>query len=311
MDEPQRGDQQPFDIAKALANVRTQRDLAAVFDYFGMRPKRRFGQNFLIDHNLLKFVVRAAEVGPRDLVVDIGCGTGLLTAHLADVAGQVIGVEVDRRLFAIASRCLAERPNVRLLNLDVLAGKHEMAPEALEAIREAWARGDYGALRVVSNLPYSIASLVVANLLETDLPLAMVVVTVQKEVAERFAATPGHREYGALSVIVQAHARAELVRTVPPTVFWPRPQVQSAIARIVPEAERRRAIRDYDAFRDVVRGAFGHRRKSLANALGTSRVVADKAAAEALIERCGIEPSARAESLSVGQYIELANHLAD
>ena len=310
MNPPPSATPEHLDIAHAMANVRTKRDIEAVLRYFGIRASRRLGQNFLVDHNLLAFMVRQAAVCPDDLVLDIGCGTGLLTAHLADAAGKVVGVELDRRLFAICSRYLEGRPIVELLQGVALASKQAMSPLVLDAVERAWRTGRYASLRVVSNLPYSVASLVVPNLLEAGLDLALMLVTVQREVGERLAAAAGSKGYGALSVVVQAHAAVGIVRAVPPSVFWPRPRVASALVRVVPEPARRARIVDYGAFASLVRGAFCHRRKRLANALTTSHVVGDRAAAAALLARGGIEPTARAEQVSVEQYIALANALA-
>jgi len=298
-----------MEIAEAMRNVRTKRQLAALFRYLGIRPKKGLGQNFLVDHNLLDFLVRTAEVGPEDLALDIGCGTGLLTAHLADAAGKVIGIEVDRALLAICSRYLEGRSNVELLRGDALASKHELAPPLVEAVEREWASGRYRALRVVANLPYSVATLIVPNLLESDLPIAAIVLTLQKEVADRMAARPGASDYGSLSLIVQAHAAVELVRRVPAAVFWPRPKVESAIVRLVPEPERRAAIQDYETFARVVRGGFTHRRKTLANALSGSGVAGQGTTPGAVLARCGIEPGARAEHVGLEQYIKLANAL--
>ncbi|MFW6161984.1 MAG: 16S rRNA (adenine(1518)-N(6)/adenine(1519)-N(6))-dimethyltransferase RsmA [Planctomycetota bacterium] len=310
MREAQRGQAQPFDIAEAMATVRTKRDIEAIFRYFGLRASKRLGQNFLVDHNLLDLMVREAQVSARDLALDIGSGTGMLTAHLADAAGKVLGFEVDRRLFAIASRFLGDRANVALIQGDVLASKHALAPRLTEAVADEWRTGRYEGLKVVSNLPYSIASLVVPNLLESDLPVALMLVTVQREVAERLAAEPGRKAYGSPSVVVQAHAAVEIVRRVPPSVFWPRPKVDSAIVRVTPQPERLASLRDYDLFLALVRSAFAHRRKTLANALKGCEALTDKAAAEALLTRCGVEPTSRAESLRPGQFIALANALA-
>ena len=348
MSNPSTGYTRPASIAELMAKVRTKRELADLFHYLNLHPKKGLGQNFLVDHNLLDFMVRAGEVGPKDLVLDIGCGTGLLTAHLADAAAQVIGVEVDRRVFAIASRYLEGRPNVRLISADALASKHELAPALCEAIESAWASGAYAAFRVVSNLPYSIASLVVPNLLESRLPITRMVVTVQKEVAERMAAGPSRQSaersrqqeerpeargtrpknsassvfpsplaprpssrtagaYGALSLVVQAHAEVTVLRTVPPAVFWPRPKVDSAIVGIVPQAERRKAIRDYAKFVELIRAAFAHRRKTMANALAASHQFGEPKEIEALLERCGQAPRDRAEQVDLEKYVELAN----
>jgi len=311
METPPKKAYERQDIGERMANVRTKRELADLFRYLGIHAHKRFGQNFLVDHNLLDFVVRTGEVGPTDLVIDIGCGTGLLSAHLADEAGMVLGIEIDRALHAIASRYLEGRHNVELLQGDVLASKHTLAPLLLDAVARHWDSGRYGALKVVSNLPYAVASLVVPNLLEADLPITLIVSMVQREMAERLYAQPGSRDYGSLSLVVQALAKVRLVRTVPPEVFWPRPRVESAIVRIDPDATRAAAIRDYARFIEITRGAFTHRRKRLANALSTAHVVEDKKAAEAALAACGIDPSNRAEHLGLDEYIALANTLTD
>jgi len=309
MDEPQLIYRPPPSVAEAMRHVRTQRELAALFRHLGLRARRSLGQNFLVDHNLLDLLVRAGEVGPHDLCVDIGCGTGLLTAHLADACGKVVGIELDRALLAIASRYLEGRGNVELLRGDALASKHELAPALLEAVGREWATGRYPALRVISNLPYSVASLVVPDLLATDLPIAVLVVTVQKEVAERMAASAGPA-YGALSLIVQARASVEVLRRLPPDVFWPRPKVESAIVRLVPDAARREAIRDPNVFAAVVRAAFSHRRKKLANALSAAHLLAEETPIGELLSRCGIAPTARAEDVGLAHYVALSNALA-
>ncbi|MBM4038059.1 MAG: 16S rRNA (adenine(1518)-N(6)/adenine(1519)-N(6))-dimethyltransferase [Planctomycetes bacterium] len=316
-------------IAQAMREVRTKRQLAELLGYLRIKPSRSLGQNFLVDHNLLDFVVRAAEVGPGDVVLDIGCGTGLLTAHLADAAGHVVGIELHRGLFAVCSRYLEGRGNVTLLCGDALESKHALSPALLEAVGQAVGSAECGvrsaesnpkseirnpksgtrALRVVSNLPYSAASLIVPNLLESGLPIAVMVVTVQKEVAERMAAGPGSGDYGALSLVVQAQAAVEVLRAVPPEVFWPRPKVASSIVRLVPDAQRKAAVRDFAAFREVVKAAFAHRRKTLANSLGAGHLLPGPVAP--LLSACGIEPSARAQEVDLARYILLANHVSD
>jgi len=293
-----------------MAKVQTKRELASLFRYLGIRPRKGLSQSFLVDHNLLKFMVRTAEVGSQDLAVDIGCGTGLLTAHLADAAGRVIGVEVDRGLFAICSRYLERRPNVRLLRGDALESKRRLSPALLEAIEQEMGSGGWRTLRVVSNLPYSVASLLVPNLLESGLPIGLMVVTVQKEVADRMAAEAGPDDYGALSLVVQAHARVELVRHVPPEVFWPRPKVVSAILRLAPDPERRAAIQDYGTFSRLAHAAFAYRRKMLANSLSASRLLEDGTQIDHLLARCGIAQGTRAEAVTLAQYIALANALS-
>jgi len=310
MDEPSPIYEPPPKIAEAMASVRTKKQLAELFRFLRLRAKKRFGQNFLVDHNLLSFMVRSAHVGPRDLVVDMGCGTGLLTRHLSEAAARVVGMELDRGLMAICSRYLEDCANVTLLSGDVLESKHRLSAELLDAVRREWETGRYAALRVVANLPYSIASLVVPNLLESGLPIAMMVVTVQKEVADRMAATPDCSDYGSMSVVIQAQAAVHILRRVPPEVFWPRPQVVSAIVRLTPEGERRAAIADFGVFKSVVRGAFLHRRKRMANALAVAGLDIEHPELASQIAASGIDPSARADHVGLAQYIDLANRLA-
>jgi 16S rRNA (adenine1518-N6/adenine1519-N6)-dimethyltransferase len=310
MEESSLAHRAPPDVAEAMRNVRTKRELAALFRHLGIHARKSLGQNFLVDHNLLEFMVRAAEVGPRDLTLDIGCGTGLLTAHLAEAGAKVIGIEVDRGLFAICSRYLEERRNVELVRGDALESKSRLSPVLVEAVSREWATGRYNAFRVISNLPYSVASLLVPDLLEADLPIATMIATVQREVAERMAASPGSDHYGALSLIVQAHACVDVLRRVPPDVFWPRPRVESAIVRMLPDPERRDAIQDYGLFKAIVRAAFSHRRKRLENALWTSGVLSDRTVLGTALAQCGIAPMARAEHVGLADYAALSNALA-
>jgi 16S rRNA (adenine1518-N6/adenine1519-N6)-dimethyltransferase len=299
----------PHRIAQAMGKVTNKRDLAELFRDLGIRASRNLGQNFLVDHNLLDFIVRTGDVGSDDLAIDIGCGTGLLTAHLADAAGHVIGVELDRRMYGIASRYLGDRPNVELLRTDALAGKHRMHPTVMEAVARAWDSGRYASLRIVSNLPYSVASLIVPNMLECALPLACLVVMVQREVADRMVAEPGSPAYGSLSLTVQVHAKATLVRTVPPAVFWPRPRVESAIVKLVPRAGHMAELSDYQVFVETVRAAFTHRRKKLANALVSSHRLGMCEQIVQALAACDIAPGDRAEHVALAQYIQLANRL--
>ena len=298
-----------FSIAESLRKVRTKRQLEALFNYLGLRARKKLGQNFLVDHNMLRFIVRAAEVGTDDLVLDIGCGTGLLSGHLAEAAGKVIGIEVDKGLFSICSRYLEDKPNVQLVHGDVLAGKHRLSDQFLDAVQKEWQTGRYAAMKVVSNLPFSIASLVVPNLLESGLPLSLLVVTVQKEVAERMVAEPGSRQYAWLSIVVRVHAEAELVRRMPPQVFWPRPDVTSALVRLRPRRDVLEKIADYERFAEVVRAAFLHRRKQLGKALSSWPGLKGMDVAAAL-SAVGIAPQERAEHVPIESYIALANHLA-
>jgi 16S rRNA (adenine1518-N6/adenine1519-N6)-dimethyltransferase len=292
--------------------LRTKTDLKAAFREHNIWTRKDLGQNFLIDHNLLEFLVRVGEVGPDDLVLDVGAGTGLLTRHLAARAWEVWGVEIDRRLFAFCQDYTSDLRNVRLFNQDVLRDKYHIHPELETGLSQELASHPGSVLKVVSNLPYSVSTLVVPNLLQGPLRVERMVVTVQKEVGDRLVAQPGSKDYGSLSVIVQAYAEIEVVRILAHTVFWPQPKVDSAIVRIVPSGERVQRMRDPRWFDAVARGLFSARRKMALNSLRQAEVLGlteDRAAAA--FRRAGIEPSVRGEALRVDQIIDLSNALLE
>src|SRR5262245_40915009 len=204
----------------------------------GMRPKGKLGQNFLIDLNLIDLIVRTAELSRADAVLEVGSGTGGLTARLADEAGAVVSVEVDPAFHGLAAELLADKPNVELVHGDALKHKNELNPEVLAAWDRRAAAHGCTVRKLVANLPYVVATPVIANLL-LDRPPERMVVTVQWEIAERLTAGPGLKDYGALAVLAQSLADVEIVRRLGPSVFWPRPQVDSAIVRITPRDDKR------------------------------------------------------------------------
>jgi 16S rRNA (adenine1518-N6/adenine1519-N6)-dimethyltransferase len=281
-----------------------------LLDSHGLRPKNKLGQNFLIDLNLIDLVVRAAELDRRDLALEVGTGTGSLTARLADLAGAVLSVEVDPDFHSLASELLDERPNVRLLHADALRNKNDLNPaiyEGLVALQQA-----FGCERVklVANLPYAVATPVISNLLLSDVPLERMVVTVQWEIAARLAAAPGTADYGALTVLVQSLADVELVRRLAPSVFWPRPQVESAIVRIVPSAAKRAQVvarvGGVMPFRNFLRDLYVHRRKNLRGALiAWPSGRRDKDAVDRKLAELGLPGTVRAEDLDVEQHLRL------
>lgn len=270
----------------------------AALEGAGFRPSRRLGQNFLLDENMCRALVRDAGVGPGDFVLEVGAGCGFLTAHLAESGARVLAVEVDARLHAIASRFLGGRAGLELLLCDVLANKRELAPQVARLLpREApWA--------LVANLAYSISAPLMAVLSELEHPPGRMHVLVQREVAERIAAPPGDGERGSLSVKLQALYRAELGRAVPAGLFWPRPKVESRVLHLelradAPAPELRRALDR------LARALFQHRRQ------GVGRLLADAtgepAAARALCESSGIDSLRRPESLDERELLALAS----
>ena len=276
----------------------------------GLKPDVRHGQNFLIDLNLLDLLVRTADVGPDDLVLEVGTGTGSLTARLAQTAAAVITVERDPRLYELAADELADCANVTMLRRDALKNKNHLHPEVLAAVREQLAVGPNRRFKLVANLPYNIATPVVSNLLVADpVPVSMTV-TIQKELAERIAARPGTKDYSALSVWVQCQCDVEIVRLMPPTAFWPRPKVHSAIVHVVARPERRRRIDDIVRFHALVRSLFLHRRKVLRGVLSMAgEVRLEKSEVDRILKRLGIAPTARAEQLDVETLLALSGEV--
>jgi 16S rRNA (adenine1518-N6/adenine1519-N6)-dimethyltransferase len=266
----------------------SRKHAAALLDAHGLAPRRALGQNFVVDPNTVRRIVRLAGVGADDHVVEVGAGLGSLTLGLADTGADVIAIEYDSGLAAAVTEVVASRENVRVIEGDAL----RLDWRALLAGAPSWV--------LVANLPYNVATPMVADLLDGVPEIQRFFVMVQREVAERFAASPGTKAYGALTVKVAYWATARLVGDVPPTVFLPRPKVMSSLVEIVrrptpavgPEVPPERLFA-------VVRAGFAHRRKTLHNCLAG---VVDDAAFEA----AGISPNARAEELDVAAWGRLA-----
>ena len=282
--------------------------LRNLFEERGIKPKNKLGQNFLIDLNLIDVLLRAADLAREDLAVEIGSGTGGLTAKLLGYAGAVLSVEVDPAFYTLVEEGLRGRRNFVLLHADVLAGKNHLNPDVLQALGELRARSGCTQVKLVANLPYAVATPVIANFLLSDLVLERMVVTVQWEIAERLLASPGSKDYGALAVLVQSVADVELVRKLPPTVFWPRPQVESAIVLIRPNADKRAHVGDVMRFRVFLRDLYAHRRKNLRGGLaGFPGHPFRKEDIDRKLGELGIDGAARAESLAVEQHLQLSN----
>ncbi len=219
----------------------------------------------MIDLNLVDLIARSAELNKEtDVVLEIGTGVGSLTTRLSDQAAAVVSAEIDHNLHRLATDELAGRLNVKLIQGDALKNKGTIKPELIDAVREAMTRiGPQARFLLVANLPYNVATPIISNLLLGDPSPDVVVVTIQKELADRIIAGPSTNDYGALSVWVQTLCDAQVVRELPPSVFWPRPKVTSSIIRLDQVRQRREAIPDLEFFHDVCRALFFHRRKFL------------------------------------------------
>ncbi len=282
----------------------TGRQLRALFAARGIHPKKSLGQNFLVDPNLLQVVASAAELTRDDVVMEIGAGTGSLTEVLAAQCGQVVAVEKDEYLGKITRASLAPVQNVRLVSTDIMEKAGGIAARALLPVAEMLRSGRCSRFKVVGDLPYSVATPVITALMQADPTPELIVATVQLEVAERLVAAPRTKAYGFLSVLVQSHAKPELIRKLPPWVYWPAPKVWSALVKI-------RSIRRPDASivaaeRAVASALFEQRRKTAVNALVMKGIAESKEAAEKLLAQVGVEPSRRADALTVDEIVQLA-----
>lgn len=294
------------------AEAQTRSHLTRLFGERGLNPRRDLGQNFLIDLNLIEFILRQAELSAHDVVLEVGTGTGGLTGWLAQQAGAVVSVEYDRNVHALAAAKLADLGNVTLIQGDALHNKNRLNPELLAAVQRQLDADPGRRLKLIANLPYNVATPVISNLVATDLPWTLMVVTVQHELALRMTAAPATEHYGALAVWLQAQCRVEILKKLPPSVFWPQPQVNSAIVRIEPDSDRREQISDCGFFHDYIRGVFLHRRKQLGRVL-TAMYDASltKDNCERIIETVGVRASSRAEELDVAQHVRLARTIVE
>jgi len=283
--------------------------LKELFGQVGFSIDAKRGQNFLVDLNLLDLLERSAGITPADVVLEVGTGTGALTERLSRAARHVVTCEIDPRLAQLARDRIVDCDNVSLVEGDVLAGKHRFAPAVLAAVETARAASPRGRFLLVANLPYCVATPVISNLLALPRPFDAAVVTVQREMAERMIAAAGTGSYNALSVWVGAQCRGEIVRVLPPSVFWPRPKVDSAIVRLDLEPERRAAIGDLARFHDFVRDVFCHRRKVLRGVLlrlaGGKQTDAARERVERLYAALGLPADIRAEDIPPDDFVRL------
>ena len=324
--------------------MQTKREIQELLSSAGVSPNRKLGQHFLVDLNLMRLLVDAAQIRPSDVVLEIGAGTGSLTEALVEQAGHVVTVELDPTLAGIAQSRLGQAGNVQIINADVLSGKGTINPAVTEAVTEAQARlgrigpigpmGPIGPTReprflLVSNLPYDVASSVMINLVKGPVTADAMFVTVQKEVAERMTAGPGSRDYGTLSIFLQATGAVESIRRLKPSVFWPPPAVDSAMVHYIRDGDKSRRILDMDLFGTVIGLFIGHRRKMLRACIkdappelggracrglpardsraGRPRHKGGRDLWLRILEQHAIDPTRRPEELSPEQYVDLAN----
>ena len=263
--------------------------------------QKKFGQNFLIDTHVLDKIIRAAEITREDMVLEIGPGIGTMTQYLAEAAGKVVAVEIDKNLIPILSDTLSAYENVTIINEDVLK---------LDIQKLANEENQGRPIKVVANLPYYITTPIVMGLFENHVPVESITVMVQKEVADRMQTGPGNKDYGALSLAVQYYAEPYIVANVPPNCFMPRPKVGSAVIRLTCHEQPPVEVKDERLMFDIIRASFNQRRKTLANGLNNSdKLSFSKEEITEAIESLGKGSSVRGEALTLEEFAELSNYL--
>ncbi|MBA4031332.1 MAG: ribosomal RNA small subunit methyltransferase A, partial [Planctomyces sp.] len=274
-----------------------------------LNPRGDLGQNFLIDINLVELVAREAQLSRSDVVLEVGTGTGGLTIFLAAEAGEVVSIEYDPNMHAIAVEQHAELTNVQWVNTDALKSKNQLHPLLVEAVDRALAKVPGSTLKLVANLPYNVATPVISMVVGSGWPWSRMVVTVQWEMAVRMQAKPGSGDYSGLSIWLQSQCEVETLRKLPPDVFWPRPKIDSAVVLVTPAPAKRDKIANPDFFHDYLRAIFIHRRKLLRGVLCSAYPQVPKPRIDALLAEAGITPQARGEELSPEIHVEMANLL--
>ena len=287
--------------------MQTKQDIEKLLAGAGTTPNRRLGQNFLIDLNLMRFLIDTANINEQDVVLEVGTGTGSFTDGLAERCGHVITVEYDDALYAVAKSQLKKLDNVTQFNRDVLENKNAIHQDILDAVQKT--RQTYaGRFLLVANLPYNVGSSVMANLISGPVNADAMYVTVQKEVADRMAAAPGHNDYGTLSILMSATGRVRFLRKLPPSVFWPRPQVDSAMISYERNRVKLREIHDMQTFKEVIGLFMGHRRKMLKACVKFAQNNLEKVRHWNLIfDEAIVDSHKRPEEITAIQYIAIAN----
>ena len=265
--------------------------------------QKKFGQNFLIDDHVITKIINAAEITKDDLVLEIGPGIGTMTQYLAESAGKVIAVEIDKNLIPILGETLAEYDNVTIINEDILK---------LDINRLVEEENDGKPIKVVANLPYYITTPIIMGLFESHVPLQSITVMVQKEVADRMQVGPGSKDYGALSLAVQYYAKPYIAANVPPNCFIPRPGVGSAVIRLTRYEEPPVMVKDESLMFKLIRASFNQRRKTLQNGIANSTELPySKAQVEKALEKMGLAANVRGESLTLAEFAKLSDTISE
>ena len=276
----------------------------AVLNRYGFSFQKKFGQNFLIDENVVEKIVRDAGVTKDDFVLEIGPGIGTMTQILCENAREVVAVEIDDKLIPILTEdTLSWYDNVTVIHEDILK---------LDIVKLANERNGGKPIKVVANLPYYITTPIIMGLFESHVPLDSITIMVQKEVADRMQVGPGTKDYGALSLAVQYYAKPQILLNVPASCFMPRPNVDSAVIQLTRYEKPPVEVADVHLMFRLIRASFNQRRKTMTNSVGNSpELSVSKEQMAAALEKCGLSATVRGEALTLAQFAELANVLSE
>lgn len=273
-----------------------------ILDKYGFSFQKKFGQNFLIDENVVRKIVREAGVTKDDFVLEIGPGIGTMTQILCEEAREVVAVEIDKKLIPILTQdTLSYYDNVTVINEDILK---------LDIVKLANEKNGGKPIKVVANLPYYITTPIIMGLFESQVPLDSITIMVQKEVADRMQVGPGTKDYGALSLAVQFYARPQIVLTVPASCFMPRPNVDSAVIRLERFKEPPVDVADQHLMFNIIRASFNQRRKTMTNSVVNAGLGITREKLLAALEAVGLPATVRGEALTLEQFAMLSNYIS-
>ena len=282
-----------------MAYLGTPSATKEIINKYSFAFQKKFGQNFLIDSNVLESIIRGAEITKDDFVLEIGPGIGTMTQYLCEATRQVVAVEIDKMLIPILEDTLSEYDNVEVINQDVL--KVDIKSLAEE-------KNNGKPIKVVANLPYYITTPIIMGLFESGVPIDSITIMVQKEVADRMQTGPGSKDYGALSLAVQYYATAKVILNVSATCFMPRPNVDSAVIKLTIHKEPTVNVADEKLMFKIIRASFNQRRKTLVNGLKNSPELSfSKEQIVKAVEKIGKPETIRGEALTLEEFAELAN----
>ena len=285
-----------------MASLGSGKNTAEIIQKYQFNFQKKFGQNFLIDSNILDKIVQSAGVTKEDCVLEIGPGIGTMTQYLAEAAREVVAVEIDKNLIPILKDTLSEYDNVTVINEDILKVDLNQIVQDKNGGRP---------IKVVANLPYYITTPIIMGLFENHVPLKSITIMVQKEVADRMQVGPGTKDYGALSLAVQYYAKPEIITRVPASCFMPRPNVDSTVIRLERYEEPPVFVKDEKYLFAVIRASFNQRRKTLANGLtNAGNLGVNSQLVEEALTQMGLSATVRGEALTLSQFAELSNYLA-